>query len=131
MTGRERAPDHSQQTVLQAWAPTPPDWVLVLAAECDAAGSQNRVAERIGRSASAVSYVLKNRYPGDMAKFEATVRAQLMDERVDCPGLGGEIRRTECLEWQGKDFAATNPVRVRMFRACRGGCPHSNLERKA
>ena len=125
----ERAADHSRATVRDRWGDDPPDWIVALADACDRAGSQSLVARLIGKSPAAVSQVLKNRYGAGLGRIETAVRAHIIRERVACPGQGSEsITKAECLAWQGRPFAATNPQRVRMFKACRSGCPHSALE---
>lgn len=111
----------------QAWDVVP-DWVVCLAACADRDGL--RGAEKmVGYSASALSTVLNNRYPGDVARVAEKVRGALMGETVICPVLG-EVGRNECLDWQKKPFAATSSIRVAVYRACRAGCPHSALARK-
>lgn len=108
-----------------AWGDTAPDWVLVLAEAC-ARTSQSAVAKRVGYSAPTISAVLGNAYKGNMPKVEDAVRWQLIGDTVSCPMLGA-IRKTECLEWQSKPYAATSSHRVAMYRACRDGCPHSRI----
>jgi hypothetical protein len=81
---------------------------------------------RLGVSAAVVNQVLKDKYPGDLAGVENRVRGAFMAKIVDCPVLG-DLPSDQCQGWQRKPFAATNPLRVQMYRACRGGCPHSSL----
>ena len=102
-----------------------PDWVVELARQCELS-SQRKVARRLGVSAAVVSQVLKEKYPGDLAGVEARVRGAFMASVVDCPVLG-ELPSDQCQAWQRKPFAATNPLRVQVYRACRDGCPHSSL----
>jgi len=111
----------------QAWGEPLPDWIDVLAREC-AATSQNRVARRLGRSASLVSTVLRGSYRGDMAAVEERVRGVLMRSTVACPALG-EIPAHVCQDWQGqaRRFSGVNALRVQMFRACRA-CPRMKRE---
>lgn len=104
------------------FAPTP-DWIEELAAYADAQGLK-RTAERVGVGASTVSQVLSNNYPGVLANIEQRVRGALMQQTVTCPVLD-DMRRDVCLDWQAKPFHATSSLRVAMYRACRGGCPHS------
>lgn len=104
----------------------PPDWIVALAMAC-AAESQTAVAAKLGVSGSMISSALANRYPGDMAKLEARVRGALMGATVDCPVLG-EIGRDRCIASQGKQFSAASSVVVRLYRACRSGCPHSSIK---
>lgn len=106
----------------EAWGDAAPDWVKGLAAEC-AASSQNRVAARMGRSASLVSQVLGNKYKGDLAAVEVAFNGAFRDAVVPCPALGPIPPRT-CEDWRraAQSFQNTNPTKVRMFRAC-NHCP--------
>ena len=119
-----RASDHSQAKARRAWGDDAPEWIAVLAKACDEAGSQNRVAKRLGKSAAMISRALDGTYEGSYAALEQAVRDTLMDREVRCPGLTRYIPVRTCLDWQAKPFAATNALRVQMYRACRGGCPH-------
>jgi DNA transposition AAA+ family ATPase len=102
------------------------DWVDALAEACERS-TQKRIADRIGYSASVVNQVLKGVYRGDLSAVEQAVRGALMDLHVECPVLG-ELAADRCLEIQRQPFAATNATRVRLYRACRSGCPHSRLQ---
>ncbi|MCB1795815.1 MAG: hypothetical protein KDJ70_15605 [Candidatus Competibacteraceae bacterium] len=48
------------------------------------------------------------------------------DKRVSCPVLG-DMTRKQCLEYQStpKKFRGVNPIKVKMWLACRSGCPNS------
>lgn len=111
-----------------AWGAEAPDWVLSLA-DAVTATSQTDVARRVGYSAATISQVLSATYRGDLDRVEGMVRGSLMSAVLDCP-VKGEMRRDVCLAWQRKPFAATSSDRVRMFHACRSGCPHSKLTTK-
>ena len=111
---------------LAAWGPTPADWLVALAEACDEE-TQGRAARRIGYSAATVSFVLNKRYTGDLKAVEAAVRDALMRGTVACPLLG-EILGGTCRHNQALPYSATNPQRVALFRACRGGCAHSRIE---
>lgn len=102
-----------------AWKSGMPDWVEALAQEC-AASSQNKVAVRLGRSATMISQVLSNTYPGDLIDLEERFRAEFQAAVVVCPALG-QIPASDCLAWRKKarEFQNTNSLRIRMFRACR------------
>lgn len=113
-------------TARDAWGPAMPDWVRELAEYCDRHGRQAAGAEAIGYSTSAVNYVLKARYTGDLGKIETAVRGAIMRETVECPVLG-DITKNVCLENQAAPFAITNSQRIRIYRACRGGCAHSRI----
>jgi transcriptional regulator with XRE-family HTH domain len=93
--------------------------------ECERT-SQSKVAKRLGVSAAMVNQVLKGSYSGNLANIEGRVRGELMGLEVDCPALG-KISRRDCLDFQNLPFAATSPVRIRLYRACRSGCPFSSL----
>lgn len=108
-----------------AW-PTPPDWIIALAEAC-AAETQAAVARRLSYSPSAISATLANTYGGDVEGIAERVRGAFMNHRVDCP-IKGAMGRNICLQWQAKDFAPTSSDRVRMYHACRSGCPHSRLK---
>jgi len=105
------------------------DWIDILRAE-SARTSQSRVGQRIGYSATVVSRVLAGDYKGDTGSVEDAVRGALMGETVDCPVIG-DIPRNRCIEHQRKEFGATNPMRVQLYRACRSGCPNSRLEHES
>ena len=113
-----------------AWKGAPPDWIVRLAAECDAS-SQNKVAARIGRSASLVSAVLSNKYLGDMAAVEEVVRGVYFAATVKCPVLG-IIASNVCRDWMLKAavYSNENSQRVRMYRAC-NTCPRMKKEASA
>jgi hypothetical protein len=110
------------ETVRECWPQGAPDWVLALAGECNRT-SQRAAGELIGFSGGMVNMVLNGKRPAHtLGNVKAAVRAKLMNESVQCPVLG-EIRLTECRENAGRPFAATNPTRVRLWRACRE-CEH-------
>lgn len=109
-----------------AWGGSPPDWVEALARACDGA-SQARVAGRLGLSAATVNQALKGAYKGNVARIEAAVRGAYMAETVACPGRGCAIPTDECVGWRRRPYDGANHLHVRMYRACRSGCPHSDL----
>jgi len=104
------------------------DWKDVLALECKRT-SQSATAKRIGYSPAVVSQVLKGSYKGDESRVQQAVEGALMGLTVDCPVIG-EIPRNTCLEYQRRPFAATNPTRVALSRAC-PTCPHYVGTRKS
>lgn len=99
-----------------------PDWVMILAETCDAT-SRAKVAARLGYSPGVVSQVLNGSYKGDLARVEGVVRGALLAETVMCPVVD-EIARDVCLENQKRTPPFTSAMRARLYRACRGGCPH-------
>ncbi|KQZ14336.1 transcriptional regulator [Mesorhizobium sp. Root554] len=123
--GTVRAERTMSDKAAAAWC-TVPDWVAELAACADREGLRG-AEKRVGYSASALSTVINNRYPGDVARVEEKVRGALMGATVTCPALG-EIGRDACLDWQKKPFAATSSIRAAVYRACRAGCRHSSLK---
>lgn len=114
------------QSVRTAWGNDVPEWIKALAKECDET-SQKRVAGRIGYSAAVVNQVLKRTYKGSWNAVEEAVRGALLEKRVSCPVLD-ELLANRCLQIQRQPFAATNAQRVRLYRACRNGCPHSRIK---
>ena len=106
-----------------------PDWIERLAVECGRS-SQNRVASALDRSATMISQVLSKTYPGDLAGIEDRVRGVFMDQTVLCPALG-DLPTQACQDWRdkAKTFALGNPMRVRMYRACRA-CPRNQETQK-
>jgi len=103
-----------------------PDWVRALAEECGRT-TQSAAAKRIRYSPSVVNQVLGNSYAGDILKVEEAVRGALLGARVTCPVLG-DIKTTRCHEEQGKQLSSSSPMRVKLYRACRSGCPHSRIK---
>lgn len=99
----------------------PDDWKDVLALACQRS-TQAAVARRIGYSAGVISGVLKGTYKGDESRVQQAVEGALMGLTVECPVIG-ELPRNVCLEYQRREFAATNPLRVQLSRAC-PSCPH-------
>ncbi|MBC7168709.1 hypothetical protein [Phenylobacterium sp.] len=106
-----------------AWGEELPDWVLVLAQEADRT-SQGKAAAKVGYSPATVSYVLGNRYTGDLGAVSAKVEAALMNGKITCPEMG-EMSLAQCLEWRDRagTFAPTSSLRRVMFEAC-NACPH-------
>lgn len=103
-----------------------PDWMVILANAVKRDGMR-AVADKLRRSKAAVSGVLTGNYKASTRLMEERVRGELMNKTLTCPVLG-EISPATCQDEQCKPFAATNPQRVALYRACRGGCP--NFRRK-
>lgn len=121
-----RAPTDFHARARMGWGETPPDWIVVLADQCQR-DTQVGVAKRLGVSGSMISQALAATYPGDMERLEGMVRGAYMGANVMCPVLG-EIGRDYCLEEQGKENVASSSVRMRLYRACRSGCQHSRIK---
>lgn len=119
------APDFMARARM-GWGEQTPDWIIALADACTAT-SQTSVAKRLGISGSQISQALANRYPSPLERLEDQVRGALMGACVACPVLG-EIGRDRCLSEQGMPFSPASSVRVRLYRACRAGCPHSRIK---
>lgn len=88
--------------------------------------SQRKVAEQLGVSPAMVNQVLKGTYTGNVDTLRIKVEGAFMDQCVGCPVLG-RLPIHECEANQKRPFAASNPQRVQLYRACRAGCPHSSL----
>lgn len=103
-----------------AWGADAPSWVIALAEAC-MQSSQNRVAQRLGVSASLVSAVIAAKYQGNMDRIAELCRGEFDRQTVACPVMG-EIAPLACRRWQQKaDRLRTgNNQNARMFRACRG-----------
>lgn len=102
-----------------AWAEVPV-WLEALVRACDELGSQNKVAIKLGFSASVISSVLRNEYKGNMRNFEYRVRAVYMPDAVNCPAVG-EIQSADCLDWQDEarsGVPSSSPIKVRMRKQC-------------
>lgn len=114
----------------RAWGANPPDWIVVLATECDRK-SQAEVGRELQRSGATVNQVLSRTYQGRLDRFEILVRGRYMKATVQCPVLG-EISTNDCAanQKQARAFRATNPLRVRLYTACRT-CPHRERDREA
>ena len=118
--------------VKRTWGGQEPNWVTRLAEECDLT-SQAATARRISCSASYVSTLLNNRFKGNLNAIETAVKKAFSAETVYCHGLEEEITGSGCLNWQkkAKHLRATSPHRVRMWKSCRVGCPHSQVTVKS
>ena len=87
--------------------------------------SQAEVARRIGVSRTAISLLLRNKYPTpSTANMESRILNTL--GAVQCPKLG-EIPQAECQKHRNAPFVANNPSRVAMYRACQA-CPYNQRQ---
>ncbi|ETR79281.1 transcriptional regulator [Afipia sp. P52-10] len=111
-----------------AWGDTLPAWVAELAREANRT-SGAEAARRIGYSPAVLSYIIGNKYPGDVTRVQQKVEGAFLGAKVMCP-VYGEIGRDYCLEQQEMDNTMTSAVRGRVYRTCRGigvpQCPHSH-----
>jgi len=100
-------------------------WLKVMAEQVELYG-QRAVAEKLKLSRTTVSQVLNHKYPGDMARVQKLVEGAYMNRTVLCPVLG-EIPLNECLAHQSNTRTTGSPYRIKLYKACRGGCTHSTL----
>jgi hypothetical protein len=98
------------------------DWLAVLRKAVEREGLRV-IANRLRRSKAAISGVVNGTYKASTDRIEERVRGELMNKTHECPVLG-EISPARCQDEQAKPFAATNPTRVAVYKACRAGCPH-------
>lgn len=112
--------------VMEFWGETAPEWVRTLARFCDKE-TQAAAARKIGRSASLINQVLKNRYTGNLTAVQSRVEAAFSDTGVICPVLG-QMTGTACLSHQKAAYNPANHTAVKLYVACRR-CPH-NLSKK-
>jgi hypothetical protein len=112
----------NMKSAVAAWGDAMPQWVAVLAQECDQS-SQSAVAAKLKRSAPLVNQVLKNKYKGDLQTTADCVLGVFSNGTIACPELGN-IPSNKCHEWRKKarKFSSANHLRVQMYRACRN-CP--------
>ncbi len=78
---------------------------------------QSTVAKAIGFHPSTISQILSGTYPADDAAVLERFREVFAGISVLCPILG-EISLDKCGFHRRREFAATNPVRVQLFRMC-------------
>ncbi|MDY0212583.1 MAG: helix-turn-helix transcriptional regulator [Desulfuromonadaceae bacterium] len=105
---------------------TSPDLHNLLRQRVDAT-SQAHVAREIGYSSATISQILSGKYGGDSSLVMARVEEVYGATTVQCPVLG-EIPLKKCASHSRREFAATNPLRVSLHRACRT-CPHNRNRR--
>ncbi|WP_322521186.1 XRE family transcriptional regulator [Guyparkeria halophila] len=113
----------------QAWGDEMPDWIRILAAEVDVR-SQRAVADAIGYSPAVISQALKGRYQGNTDRVRSAVMGAFAGATVACPVLG-DLPQQDCLRHQRAPFSPTNPMRVRLYRACHSYCPHRHQEKQS
>ena len=113
-----KPPRDSSALVAEFWGADVPDWVAVLAAECQRS-SQTAVAKRLEVSLTMVNQTLRQKYPGDLRRIEDLVRGHYMAAVMDCPAKG-QIAANVCRMWRDRSqhFVPVNHERVLMFRAC-------------
>ncbi|MGB0893250.1 MAG: helix-turn-helix domain-containing protein [Parashewanella sp.] len=103
-------------------------WKQVLIEQCNEHG-QVHVAKELGVSKTAISQLVNDKYPGDLERMQKLVEGAYMDQVVVCPILG-EISLHDCDKHQRNTNTSGNPQRLRVYKACRSGCPHSSQPHK-
>lgn len=99
-----------------AWGAGIPDWIIILAEECDRAG-QAPTARRIGVAKTTVNEIVRNKYKANTKNVEQKVRGALMGKTVACPVLD-EITVDHCIQNRKRKFSAANPINVALHRTC-------------
>lgn len=86
--------------------------------------SFSHVARELGVSITLVNQVYHGKYASKSSPIlERAVRTRYMLETVECPVLQ-TIGLGLCHQSQRIRPHAANPMRQRIYRACRDGCPH-------
>ncbi|PKG74212.1 transcriptional regulator [Shewanella sp. GutCb] len=99
-------------------------WQHILKEQAAAHG-QEHVGKELGVSKTVVSQLINDKYPGDLKRMQKLVEGAYMNRMVHCPILG-DIALHQCDKHQG-NTSTSNPIRLRLYRACRSGCDHSVL----
>jgi hypothetical protein len=86
------------------------------------AKSQTLVARELGVSGAVVSYLLADKYPGNVEQMADRIRGKYLGATVRCP-VYGTLPRNNCLDYQALPAAYTNPLRAALARACKT-CPN-------
>lgn len=87
---------------------------------------QSEVARRMGCSAATISLLKTGRYPGaTVERWQREFDAVFARGMINCPVLG-EITAEQCAFHRKRPFAATNPIRVQLYRTC-PTCPNNPL----
>ena len=106
-----------------SWGADLPDWVEILARECDAT-SQSHVSKRLDRSSAFVSLVLSNQYPRNLQVVEERVRGIYMQETVPCP-LFGDLAVHKCQDNRTRVAKGdASPTLIQLRRHC-PRCPRN------
>jgi hypothetical protein len=94
------------------------DQMELFRTKCDELGKAE-VARRTGYSPPTISQLYNAAYGADpSAILQRVEEVFASDKSVACPMLG-PITPGKCAEQRRRPYAATNPQRVRMFRACK------------
>ncbi|AFT74490.1 MULTISPECIES: hypothetical protein [Alteromonas] len=101
------------------------EWFALLLKKVKELG-RRQVELDTGMSKTTLSQVLNEKYPGSISNIEKKVLAAYANLTVTCPVLGS-IAVKRCLNEQIRPFSASNPQRVRLFRACQN-CIHRSKQ---
>ena len=91
------------------------------------ANGQAAVARALGYSPSAINQALKGTYGGRLDNLLQKVAEVYGDYPVTCPVLG-EISIARCAAERRKPYGASNPLRTRLWKACRSCTAHRHNE---
>ncbi len=75
------------------------------------------VADRIGKSKTAVCHVVRGTYKGKPDRVLDAAEEAYSQRIIECP-VKGEISYAECVENSRLPFSSVNPIRVRLARTC-------------
>ncbi|MBU0945463.1 MAG: helix-turn-helix transcriptional regulator [Proteobacteria bacterium] len=93
------------------------DRLTLLREAVESHGSQSKVCRKLGYSTAAISQALSGSYKGSMNRLLARVEEVFGTRAVSCPVLG-EIVLPRCVAERRTPFSTSNPLRVRLYRAC-------------
>ncbi|WP_257311187.1 hypothetical protein [Geothrix fuzhouensis] len=82
---------------------------------------QAAVARELGYSATTLSLVRRDKYPGGTERIEARVLS--LYGEVACPFLGAPIPAEQCRRISHSPVPTSNPKTLRHWSACQS-CPH-------
>ncbi|WP_325892999.1 hypothetical protein [Grimontia sp. NTOU-MAR1] len=103
-------------------------WFNELRNQVDAT-SLGSVANAMGVSKAMISQVLNGKYKGNMQRVQGLVESVFMGYTVVCPVLG-EIPKHKCAAHQNAKHVGSTPNAIRLWKACRSGCPNSQLDER-
>lgn len=113
------------QKVMQAWGADVPEWILVLAEQCDAS-NQKSVAKAMNYKPATINLVLANKWTASLTNIEQAFKGAFEHATVSCPVPGyGELPVHECLANQRKPYTNGNHTEVQRYVYCSGQCEHS------
>ena len=89
--------------------------------------SQTQAGKKLGVNPSYINALLNDKkFPGRLDRVESKLRGALLNQTVQCP-VAGEITSDLCQEHQSRPWSNANAMRVRLYNACRNGCPQSKI----